>query len=62
MSKKPKLCTVAQDGSVWRVVEKDGSVAAGVTAPVDGGGFADKRDADHVAATINERRKAKNHV
>ncbi len=59
MSKKPKLCTVAQDGPVWRVVDHDGKVAMGATTPADGGGFADKRDADHVAATINERRKAK---
>jgi hypothetical protein len=59
MSKKPKLCTVKQDGPLYRVVDADGSVAAGVTAPADGGGFFNERDAQHVAAQINERRKAK---
>lgn len=59
MSKKPKLCKVEQDGPLWRVLDHDGSVAMGVTTPADGGGFYDKRDAEHVAATINERRKAK---
>ncbi len=59
MSKKPKLCTVVQDGPVWRVVDHDGKIPGGPTADSDGGGFADKRDAEHVAATINARRLGK---
>ncbi len=59
MSKKLKPCTVEQDGPLWRVVEANGSKPAGVSNHSDGGGFANKRDAEHLAATINERRKAK---
>ncbi len=59
MAKKPKLCKAVQDGALWRVVEHDGSIASGVSTPADGGGFHDKRDAEHVAAQINERREVK---
>lgn len=59
MARKPKLCRVEQDGALYRVVDADGSVVTGVTAPSDGGGFYNKRDAQHVAAQINERRKDK---
>lgn len=59
MARKPKLCTVKQDGPLYRVVDADGSVVTGVTAAADGGGFRNERDAQHVAAQINERRKDK---
>lgn len=59
MARKPKLCRVEKDGALYRVVDADGSVVTGVTAPADGGGFYNERNAQHVAATINERRKGK---
>lgn len=51
---------------VWRVVEADGSMAGKDKAPADGGGFVPgplqvredaARAANHLAATINERRR-----
>lgn len=59
MARKSKLCRVEQDGALYRVVEADGSIAAGVSAPADGGGFRNERDAQHVVAQINDRRKGK---
>ena len=50
---------VIPDGSRFRVVEHNGSPANGDRAPADGGGFDNERDALHLAAQINERRKAK---
>lgn len=49
--------SVKQHGPVWRVVEIDGTPAGGERAPSDGGGFADAKAAEHLSATINERRE-----
>lgn len=50
------LVKVISNGPIYRVVEEDGSLANGAAAPSDGGGFDNEKQAQHLAASINERR------
>ncbi len=59
MARKPKRCKVEPNGSLWHVVDHDGTVLDIVGGVDNRHGFPNKRDAEHIAAMINARREAK---
>lgn len=52
----PSVPSLEKLGEVFRVVEPNGSPAGSARYPSDGGGFADRRAAEALAVTINQRR------
>ena len=55
------MVRVAADGPLYRVVEDTGLPATVGRKDADDGGFRDVLDAEHLAATINERRTRRAH-